>query len=59
MNISKAAQKAGGITPLSEILGCSRFAVHKWIKQGLDDIPQPWLDALRYRRPEWFGGCDE
>lgn len=55
MKISTAAQKAGGITELSVILGCTRSAVHKWIKRDNDvEVPQPWLDALKYRRPEWF-----
>jgi len=55
MKIFQAAQKAGGITELAIVLGCTRFAVHKWLKGNGDaDVPHPWLDVLKYRKPEWF-----
>lgn len=53
MKISEAKKKAGGVNKLAAALGCTRDNIYKWARVA-DEIPQPWLDALRYRRPEWF-----
>jgi DNA invertase Pin-like site-specific DNA recombinase len=55
MQLSEAEKKAGSVAELAKILDCSRHTVYKWAnKYGYKDVPQPWLDALKQRRPEWF-----
>ncbi len=55
MQISEAEHKAGGVAALAKILECSRHTVYSWSRRfGYRDVPHPWLDVLKQRRPEWF-----
>lgn len=46
---AEAVRRAGGIRQLSELLGISRQAVHKW-----DEIPALQRYRLKEIKPGWF-----
>lgn len=51
MHIEKALKRAGSVSELARIVGCSRQVVQHWKKSG---IPAHRLEALKTIRPDWF-----
>jgi hypothetical protein len=55
--IENLIKTAGGIAPLAREIGSSRRAIYDWVAEDPKaELAQPWLDALKFRRPEWFKG---
>jgi hypothetical protein len=50
MDKETAIKLAGGVEPLAELLGITRFAIYLW----KTDIPQARVWQLRVLKPEWF-----
>lgn len=54
MNIHTAIRRAGSVSALARILGCTRQAVQQFRTSGL---PAARVEQLEKLRPEWFAAA--
>ena len=48
ITVQEALQTAGGVTPLCNILCCTRMSIYNWVKKG--ELPE----LYRYRYLAWL-----